>query len=136
MFEDRRLVLIDDRIPRHQKVNDDVDRTSPVARRNAANQLEFSKILALLAVMLHEGSGEKSVLAIAECLGIETKIHIESPDMRHLMIVQKKPRYGPSNNREFALKTSENLTDFNEHRFHRSGCAVVISVCTLGIGSA
>jgi hypothetical protein len=89
-----------------KNVNDDVDRTSPVARRNAANQLEFPKILALFVIVLHQGFGKTRVLAIAECLGVKTEIHIESSNMRHLVIVQQRPRYCASDDCEFPLKTS------------------------------
>jgi hypothetical protein len=135
IFDQRRLVLHNLGISRYEEVHNDINRVAPVRGRNLTDELKPAKVPSLTIIMLHQRFDQARILAIAQSFGIETQVHVESADVRHLFVVQKQPRDSAADDRKLALKAAENLADFQQDRFHRSRRAVIVVIRGLGLRS-
>ena len=139
VIDQRRIVLDDFRVTRHQEIDHDVDRFSTISRGNLANQLEAPKPLALGVSMALKRADQGCVLAVAERFRVQADVHVERADMRHVLVGQQQPRNRAADDGELALETAEYLTDLNQHGFDCRGRPVVVFggrlwflVCHLG----
>lgn len=81
----RRDVLHDLGIPRHQEIDDDVDRRAVVHGRHLPHQLKAPERPALFVAMLSQCIDQRRILAVAQCLGIQSEIDVHGADMRHIV---------------------------------------------------
>lgn len=68
-----------------------------------SNKLEQAVIFPLLIPIAHERLYQARILAVTQCLGVETEIDVERPDMWHFFILKEKPRHGAADYGEFSF---------------------------------
>ena len=120
------MVFYDICVARHQKIDHYVNRFPAILHTNLANQLEAPQSLTLGVAVALESADQGGVLALAKRFGIQSHIHIEGADMRHVFVGQQQPGNRPADDGELAFEAAKNLADFNQHRLHRCAGAVVV----------
>ena len=123
---ERRSILRDRGVARHQEVDEDVDVGTAVAGGYGAHKLKGAPVLALAVTLPQEGVDKLRIFAVAQGLGIETEIHVQGSDMRHVRFVQQQPGDGATDHNELAPVAAEDLPDFDQHRPGGDRDAVVV----------
>ena len=123
---ERRRVPCDRDVARHQEIDDDIDIGSFVASGHGAHKLKAAQMLPLVVALLQKRLDKLHVLAIPQGFRIQTQIHVQGSDMRHVGLAQQQPGNGATDHGELALVASEDLADLDQHRFDRGRRAVVV----------
>jgi hypothetical protein len=92
----RRNVLNDLGMARHQEIDDHVDRRATVRCRHLTHELEAPKLRALVIAMFHQRIDERRVFTVPERLRVEPKIDIDRANMRHVLVAAIDGRPGAS----------------------------------------
>ncbi len=66
------------------------------------------------------------VLAVAERFRVQTDVHVERADMRHVLVGQQQPRNRAADDGELALEATEDLADLDQHGFDCRSRPVVV----------
>ena len=85
---ERRSILGDSGVAWHQEIDNDIDVGAAVAGGHGAHKLKAGPILSPVVTLPQERLDKLRVFAIAQGLRIETEIHVQGSDMRHVGFVQ------------------------------------------------
>ena len=124
---ERRRVLRDRGVARYQEVDDDIDVGSVVASGHGAHELKAAQVLSLAVALSQEQLDKLRVLTITQRFRIQTQVHVQGSDMRHIGFAQQQPGNGATGHGELALVASEDLAYLDQHRLDGDRDTVVIA---------
>jgi hypothetical protein len=100
--------LLDFRLTRHEKIDDDVDRVA-VVNRKLTVQLKAPQTFPLFIAVIYQEGDQAGVLSVSKCFCVQPEINVEGANMRHVLIVQQQPGNGAADDGELPFEATPSI---------------------------